>query len=194
MIEKSETIAEIAKALVKFNSEVSAIKKDSVNPFFNSSYASLSSILDGIYEPLQKNGLSIAQMPDGENNLTTLLIHESGEYIQSTYHMKPEKATPQGFGSCITYQRRYALGGILNLNIDDDTDGNSASAKPDSVAPQNQYDTNNNPWLNDNTPEMENATAFILANKAKCSIDDLMKEIRKKNKVSKDIDKKLRSL
>jgi|18_taG_2_1085343.scaffolds.fasta_scaffold01030_10 hypothetical protein len=137
MIEKSESIKEITKALVQFNSEVSKIKKDSINPFFKSKYADLSSILDGICEPLQKNGLAVIQMPSGENYLTTLLTHTSGEYLQSTYYMKPQKNDPQGFGSCITYQRRYALGGILNLNIDEDDDGNGASnQKPIQSASQ----------------------------------------------------------
>jgi hypothetical protein len=44
--------------------------------------------------------------------------------------MTPSKNDPQGLGSAITYQRRYALGAILNLNIDEDDDGNQASAKP----------------------------------------------------------------
>ena len=147
MIEKSESIVEIAKALVQFNSEVSKIKKDSVNPFFKSKYADLSSILDGIYEPLQKNGLAVIQMPSGENNLTTLLTHTSGEYLQSTYYMKPQKNDPQGFGSCITYQRRYALGGILNLNIDNDDDGNGASIPPNTNKPSQQNNSQDINWL-----------------------------------------------
>ena len=54
-------------------------------------------------------------------------MHESGEFIMETYQMKPVKNDPQGIGSSITYQRRYALGAVLGLNIDDDDDGNGAS-------------------------------------------------------------------
>jgi len=57
-----------------------------------------------------------------------MLIHvDSGEYLMDTYEMKPTKDDPQGIGSSITYQRRYAIGAILSLNIDEDDDGNSAS-------------------------------------------------------------------
>lgn len=127
-IEKSETIGKLALALVQFQSTVNAIPKDSQNPFFKSSYASLSSILKNIQTPLSGAGLAFSQLPIGSNGLTTILIHaESGEYIQSTYYMTPVKNDPQGIGSAITYMRRYALGAVLGLNIDEDDDGNSAS-------------------------------------------------------------------
>lgn len=54
-------------------------------------------------------------------------MHISGEFIASKYTMRPTKNDPQGVGSCITYQRRYALGAALSLNIDEDDDGNKAS-------------------------------------------------------------------
>ena len=60
-------------------------------------------------------------------------MHSSGEYIGETYVMTPTKNDPQGLGSAITYQRRYALGAILSLNIDEDDDGNEAN-KPSEKA------------------------------------------------------------
>ncbi len=117
-------------ALCKFQGSVETIVKTATNPFFKSKYANLADILDVIREPLQVNGLSFVQFPVEENGLTTMLMHESGEYIQATYFMKPVKNDPQGQGSAITYQRRYALGAILGLNIDDDDDGNQASKQP----------------------------------------------------------------
>lgn len=61
--------------------------------------------------------------------MTTTLIHaESGEFMRGTFKMTPAKNDPQGQGSVITYQRRYALGAILGLNIDEDDDGNAGSA------------------------------------------------------------------
>ena len=125
----SESIKEIAKALVGFHKEVGKIAKDAKNPFFKSSYASLSNILDGISEPLNNNGLSVVQFPDGDYGLTTRLIHTSGEWMESTYQMKSTKDTPQDRGSAMTYQRRYALGAVLSLNIDEDDDGNASSGK-----------------------------------------------------------------
>jgi hypothetical protein len=84
--------------------------------------------LEGIKQPLQESGLVFTQMPSGEDELITMLIHaESGEYISSSYSMKPIKNDPAGRGSAISYQRRYSLAAILGLNIDDDDDANAAS-------------------------------------------------------------------
>lgn len=123
----SDTIGEIAKALHKFHSEVGKIKKGSTNPFFKSKYAALPDILDVISDPMNKAELMIIQFPADNWGLTTRLLHTSGEYFEETYHMTPVKQTPQDAGSVITYQRRYAIGAILNLNIDEDDDGNKAS-------------------------------------------------------------------
>lgn len=125
---KSNEIKNLANALLTFHKEMGVIKKEDTNPFFKSKYASLSTILTAIKEPLQKAGLSFTQFPDGEFGLTTILIHgESGEWMESTFSMKPAKQDPQGHGSALTYARRYALSAALGLNIDDDDDGNAAS-------------------------------------------------------------------
>lgn len=124
---KSESIKELATALCKFQGSVEKIKKTATNPFFKSKYANLADILDVIREPLSESGLSFVQFPKGEHELDTMLMHVSGEWISETYKMAPTKNDPQGLGSAITYQRRYALGSILGLNIDDDDDGNKAS-------------------------------------------------------------------
>lgn len=123
----SETLNELATALVGFHKAMGKVKKEASNPFFKSKYASLPNILDAIREPLTANNLSIVQFPTGENELTTILMHASGQFMQSSYVMKPVKNDPQGIGSCITYQRRYAVGAILSLSIDEDDDGNAAT-------------------------------------------------------------------
>lgn len=128
---KSDSIKELATALCKFQGAVETVRKEAVNPFFKSKYASLANILDVIRKPLFENGLSFVQLPAGEHNLTTMLMHVSGEWIEETYSMTPTKNDPQGLGSVITYQRRYALGAVLGLNIDDDDDGNSGSKLPE---------------------------------------------------------------
>jgi hypothetical protein len=126
-MEKSESIKALSAAMVKFTGMMTKVKKDATNPFFKNKYASLSNIIEATQKPLSECGLAVLQLPAGENLLTTMLVHETGEYIAETYTMKPAKSDPQGIGSAITYQRRYALGAILNLNIDDDDDGNTAS-------------------------------------------------------------------
>lgn len=128
MIVKSDSISKLANSLRSFQSNIGKIKKSSANPFFKSKYASLSDILDVIGQPLNDAGLVLTQLPD-EDKLTTLLVDsESGEFIQSSYTMPVAKQNdPQALGSSITYARRYAIGAILVLNIDDDDDGNAAS-------------------------------------------------------------------
>ncbi|WP_242300169.1 ERF family protein [Bacillus cereus group sp. BfR-BA-01448] len=128
---KSDTITELAKALVRFNSEVNKIAKDADNPFFKNNYATLDTIIDEIRPILSKHGLSIMQIPsgDGQNvTLKTLLLHESGEWLESDkLMMKPVKNDPQAVGSCITYARRYSLASFLSLNTGEDDDGNGAT-------------------------------------------------------------------
>lgn len=175
VMEKSASITNLAKALMLFHVKMESVKKDATNPFFRNRYASLSNILDSIKVPLEESGLIFSQLPVGENELTTILIHaETGEFIQSSYCMKPspeyikEKdnngnviwrsetfhTTPQGRGSAITYQRRYALAAILGLNIDEDDDANTGTHG--GKTPE-QADDNNKLWLNENTKEFEGA-------------------------------------
>jgi hypothetical protein len=123
----SESIKEISQALCDFHAKEISIKKDAVNPFFKMKYATLSAIIKATKKELNECGLSIIQLPCEGYKLETILIHKSGEFISEVYDMKPSKDDPQGQGSRITYQRRYALGSILNLDIDDDDDGNQAS-------------------------------------------------------------------
>lgn len=130
-------MVELTKALVKFHMEVGKIKKDASNPFFNSKYASLSNILDVITPVLVTCDLNIMQMPVGEGKLKTILSHTSGESVESEFDMHIVKRDPQAMGSAITYARRYALGSILNLNIEDDDDANSA--KPSADYKQDSY-------------------------------------------------------
>lgn len=145
-LEKSQSITGLSKALITFHLKVEKIKKDAKNPFFKSTYASLSNILEAINSPLIEAGLTFVQFPSGENGLTTILIHgETGEFIQSTYEMKPVKDDPQGRGSVITYQRRYALAAVLGLNIDEDDDANTATHG--GKTPEQAED--NRPWLSE---------------------------------------------
>lgn len=122
---KSESIQNLAKALCEFQGKGIKVKKDSDNPYFKSKYADLSDILDTIMKPLSECGLSVSQMPDGKG-LTTFLMHESGEWISSTYEFPIKETTnPQAHGAGITYAKRYSLTAILGLNIgetDDDAE------------------------------------------------------------------------
>lgn len=150
-MQKSNSLTNIAKALALFHIKMGKVSKDATNPFFKSKYASLSNILDQIQVPMQEAGLVVTQFPDGDHGLTSILIHpESGEYLEATYNICPVKNDPQAIGSAITYARRYALGAILGLNIDEDDDGNGASGKSDKPV-------DNRPWLNKGTVEFKGA-------------------------------------
>lgn len=135
---QSTTISALAKALSDFQGEVSAVPKESSNPFYKSKYAELSTIIAHAQKLLKKNGLSVSQLcNDGEDkvSVTTLLMHTSGEWLSGTITMKPSKPDPQGVGSAITYARRYSLSAILGLATEDDDDGNVASGKTEKPAP-----------------------------------------------------------
>jgi len=129
-MKKSESFKNLAKALAKFQANVPVIGKDAKNPFFKSKYATLSKIQQAIQPALTDSGLVVTCVPDGENQLSVMVIHsESGEYICGTFQMKPVKEDPQAQGSAITYLRRYSIAAILNLNVDDDDDANAASGR-----------------------------------------------------------------
>ena len=155
-MKKSESIKQLAAALAVFHIKVDVIKKDAKNPFFKSTYASLSNILDAIKIPLAESDLSFSQHPMGENGLSTILMHKSGEWIGSHFTMKPVKNDPQGIGSCITYMRRYALAAILGLNIDEDDDGNAASTPATKEPVQDEKQ-----WLNPKTEQFNKAKAYL---------------------------------
>ena len=123
-MERSESIKELSKALVEFHKKVGKVIKDAKG--YNYRYATLSNILDVIQDPLNECGLSVIQLPQGDHELVTILTHISGEFISNTSRMTPKQDDPQGRGSCITYQRRYSIGAVLCINIDDDDDAAAA--------------------------------------------------------------------
>ena len=136
-MERSESIKELSKALVEFHKKVGKVIKDAKG--YNYRYATLSNILDVIQDPLNECGLSVIQLPQGDHELVTILTHISGEFISNTSRMTPKQDDPQGRGSCITYQRRYSIGAVLCINIDDDDDAAAACGiKQPQQQPQQQ--------------------------------------------------------
>lgn len=109
---------------------MTAVKKDSKNPFFKNNYASLDAILEAIKQPLADAKLAVVQFPINEGNMvgvrTILLEETSGEMLEDKFVMTLAKNDPQGAGSAITYSKRYALCAVLGIATEDD-DGHSAS-------------------------------------------------------------------
>lgn len=132
-MQKSESIGNLAKSLALVQASLVPAKRDSVNPFFKSNYADLSAVWDSCRELLAKNGLSVIQGNSvGPNNIIiveTILVHDSGQWIQSELCLPLPKNDPQGVGSAMTYGRRYGLAAIVGIVADPDDDGNDASAR-----------------------------------------------------------------
>ena len=142
---KSDSIQNLATALKKAQSEMGGVEFDSTNPFFNSKYASLGAVINASKGALENNGLSVSQ-PATTNEygvgVTTLLMHESGEWMEDTvtiplpsetytdkYGKEKQNNFAQEAGKIITYLRRYALASLLNLYSEEDTDGNAPVKK-----------------------------------------------------------------
>jgi len=141
----SETIGALAAALSKFQGEVGAASKNAQNPHLKNKYADLASIWEAIREPLAANGLAVTQCPEpgdpGTLHLGTMLLHSSGEWVKSVLAMPVTKSAPQGYGSALTYARRYGLAALLGITQEDD-DADAATrpaaareSKPSSAAP-----------------------------------------------------------
>lgn len=136
-MQKSEQINDLAAALSKAQGQMGGALKDSANPFFKSKYADLASVTEAIRGPLAENGLSYVQLPrecEGERVVVeTVLLHASGQWISNEVEVPVTKADAQGYGSALTYARRYGLSAITGVAPEDD-DGNAAA----KAAPKNQ--------------------------------------------------------
>lgn len=130
----SESITKIAPALVFAQQSIKYAIKDSTNPHFKSRYADLGSVIDAIKLSLNDNGIAFIQTPTESQNgtlaLCTRLIHNSGEWIEDVATCPLQKNDPQGYGSALTYLRRYSLASITGLYQDDD-DGEAARMNPE---------------------------------------------------------------
>jgi hypothetical protein len=125
----SDSIKQIAPALLSAQRNIKFAAKNAKNPHFKNDYADLPSVIDAVKDALNDAGITFLQMPtpseDGRLHLTTRLLHESGEWIEDTAVCSMPKQDAQGFGSSMTYLRRYSLAAICGLYQADD-DGESA--------------------------------------------------------------------
>lgn len=150
----SDQIDKISPALAKSFASVENVSKDAKNEFFKkpngkaSTYATLAAVLDAVRTILAANCLAVIQDSafDPEHktvSVTTRLLHESGQWIESTASAIPAKCDAQGIGAVTTYLRRYALAAMCGVAQEDD-DGNSARHEDEPprqeprAAPQNR--------------------------------------------------------
>jgi hypothetical protein len=131
-IEFSENLSNIAKALIRAQLSMDEIFKDSTNPHFRSKYAALPACLNAVKPALLANGIALLQPPSSSADgtvvfVSTMFLHESGEWMRTRLGLIPVKDDPQGAGSAITYGRRYTLLGMCGVAPEEDDDGNAAS-------------------------------------------------------------------
>jgi hypothetical protein len=119
----------ICAAYVAAFAEIEAATKSAVNPHFKSKYADLPAVIDAIKPHLANHKLGFMQCPrpsEGGVAIETILIHADGEKLSMGVLFVPaNKHDAHGFGSALTYARRYALQTCFGLPTEDD-DGNAA--------------------------------------------------------------------
>ena len=126
----SQNVGKLFAALAKAQLEIKGAAKDATNPHFKSRYADLAAVVDAA-RPLAKHGIATLQVPfseNGEIGVTTILGHDSGEWISGRLSVKPLKLDPQGAGSVLTYLRRYSLAAMAGIAPEDD-DGEAAMGR-----------------------------------------------------------------
>jgi hypothetical protein len=135
---------QIASALVKAQKAFGPALKTATNPHFRSKYANLSACIEAVIDALNENGIALLQQNHPCDNgviVETVFLHESGESLQcGQLHVPASKHDAQGYGSALTYARRYSLMAACGIAPEDD-DGNAASTKvdprPDTSAVEN---------------------------------------------------------
>lgn len=146
MIEFSDAIDKLAPALHAAQGAIKGYEKDKPNSHFKSKYATLESVIGAAKPALQSNGLAVVQAPgaivNGCLQISTLVLHTSGQWLRSVAEVPLPKADPQGMGSATTYGKRYSLCALLGLaEADDDgeaarlPDAKQADAPPPAADP-----------------------------------------------------------
>jgi hypothetical protein len=136
-----ENFSKVAAALVKAQKAFGPALKTNTNPHFRSRYADLSACVEAVVDALNDNGIALTQRIHPSESgvcVETVFIHESGEVITSgPLHVPAAKQDAQGYGSALTYARRYSLMAACGIAPEDD-DGNSASRKTEIKSTVNE--------------------------------------------------------
>ena len=119
----------IYQALASAQIAMGPALKDSTNPAFKSKYADLASVMAACLPALNSNGIAVFQPTvddEGGRYVQTILAHESGETLECRVPLIISKNDMQGYGSAVTYARRYGLMSMAGIAPEDD-DGNAAA-------------------------------------------------------------------
>lgn len=144
---KAREHANIATALAAAQIEMGPALKSATNPHFNRKYADLASVMAACLPALNANGIAVLQPTSDDESgryVETIFIHgKSGESLKCRVPLIVNKADMQGYGSAVTYARRYGLMGMAGVAPEDD-DG-AAAAKSPPPAQQRQHHDNTTP-------------------------------------------------
>jgi hypothetical protein len=123
----------IASALVRAQRGFAPALKTSTNPHFRSKYVDLAGCIEAVVDALNSAGIALVQRTSEDSTgvtVETVFVHESGETLEcGKLHVPAAKQDPQGYGSALTYARRYSLMAACGIAPEDD-DGNAASKAP----------------------------------------------------------------
>ena len=139
--------SELAKAIVAAQSDLKNPSKNKTGQAGNqkTKYADLPSIIEQVRPILASHGLAVLQPPgktaDGKVEVATILLHTSGQRIVAVSSISATRMDPQQIGSAISYARRYALLGLLNMSADEDDDGHSATVATRAAGRPSQGNT-----------------------------------------------------
>jgi len=133
----SPEITELAEAMIQVQQTLSPALKDAENTFTNSRYATLHSVMNACRDALLKHGIWLTQYPvpveANQLGLVTKVVHaETGQWQASLLTMPLPKNDPQGYGSAMTYARRYGLSALIGIVTESDDDGEMASHQRES--------------------------------------------------------------
>lgn len=138
MMQKSESINNLVKALAIAQTKFDPVLREKENPFFHSKYAELAAVIAATQPALLENGLVIIQLPvseEGRVGVLTMLTHTSGEFIAESFALPIAKQDAQTGVAAITYARRAAYKGVIGV-VDVDDDGNTAAGRNEIAKPQ----------------------------------------------------------
>ena len=132
-LEETKSMKNIYSAFIKAQKEFAPALKSSTNPHFKSKYVSLDGCVEAVIDALNNNEIGLLQVTHDHDHgvvVETMLIHSSGEQLSGGRLFVPAtKLDAQGFGSALTYARRYSLMATCGIAPEDD-DGNAASRAP----------------------------------------------------------------
>lgn len=131
----------LSAAMAQAFAQIEAASKDAKNPHFRSSYATLGAVVDAVKPALVNNGLFFTQETHDASGgvcVETVIRHASGEEIRCGRLFVPaNKNDAQGFGSALTYARRYSLMTAFGVPAEDDDGHAAAKAAPPAPANAN---------------------------------------------------------